>query len=183
MDERTQRELAELKELRRHLQLQRELPEKIKSNKKAWDKSIAQWESAMKQQAWKQALDEMPFKMSDRKPTHHAQIVTEEIQQKIHDEYDRKEKVHKTIMATVRVIAVIVSILIVVGVHWYLGLQVFDSNFDPEYMSLMKMIPNINSDDAFDPETFTMLAIGQFIAIAAINSILCFVLNLAGGEK
>jgi hypothetical protein len=40
MDQRTQRELEELKHLRKHLQLQQDLPKKIKSDKSAWDKSV-----------------------------------------------------------------------------------------------------------------------------------------------
>lgn len=182
MDQRTQRELEELKHLRKHLQLQQDLPKKIKSDKSAWDKSVDQWENNMKQQAWKQAQAEMTFKMPGRKPTDHAERVSAEIRQKIDDEWARKEKVHKGVKSVLRVISVIVAILVVLGIHWYIGTQVFDPDFNSDYASLMKMIPGIESDDAFDQETFTMLAIGQFFVIAAINGFLCFALCAFGGD-
>lgn len=183
MDEKTRRELAELKELRYHLQRQQELPAKIKSMKDGLDRSASAWQRNIEAQAKKQAQNEMTYEMPAMKETDHSKKVSDEIQRKISEEWSRKESVHTAIMATVRVIAVIVAILIVVGIHWHMGLQVFSEDFNPEYMSLMKMIPDIESDDAFDAETFTMLAIGQFVVIAALNSILCFVLNAAGGEK
>lgn len=182
MDQKTQRELEELKQLRKHLQLQQDLPQKIKADKTAWDKSVDRWENDMKQKAWKQAQNEMSYKMPGRKPTDHAETVHAEIRRKIDNEWARKEKVHKTIKSILRVVSVIVAILIVLGVHWYIGTQVFGPDFNPEYASLMKMIPNIESDDAFDHETFTMLAIGQFFVIAAINGFLCFALNAFGGD-
>lgn len=182
MDERTQRELEELKLLRKHLQLQQELPQKIEQAESAMKRSASRWESAMERKAKMQAQNELSGKKPVKKPTDHEEKVGREIREKIHREWSKKDDAHTGFYVFLKVVAVIVSIVILLGAHGYMGWQVYQQNF-PEFLPTFTLHPNFYEDIETSQPIYNMFAVGQLIISLGINGVLCYAVNQIGGKK
>lgn len=182
MDSRTQRELAELKELRYHLQRQKELPQKIEQAESAMKRSASQWESAMERKAKMQAQNELSGEKPVKKPTDHEEKVGREIREKIHREWSKKDDIHTGVYNFLKVTAVIVSIVILLGIHGYMGWQVYNQNY-PEFLPSFTLHPNYYEDIATSQYNYNMFAVGQVIISLGINGVLCYAVNQFGGKK
>lgn len=182
MDVRTQRELEELKILRKHLQLQQELPLKIEQAESGMKQSASRWESTMERRAKTQAQNEMSVKKPVKKPTNHEETVGREIREKIHREWSKKADFHTGFYIFLKVIAVIVSVVIILAVHGYMGWQVYNQNY-PEFLPAFTLHPNFYEDIATSQYNYNMFAVGQLIVSLGINGVLCYAVNQIGGKK
>lgn len=182
MDERTQRELEELKKLRQHLQLQQELPQKIERAESAMKQSASRWESTMERKAKTQAQNELSAKKPNKKPTDHEEKVGREIRERIHREWSKKDDAHTGFYVFLKVFAVIVSVVILLGFHGYMGWQVYNQNY-PEFLPAFTLHPNYYEDIATSQYIYMMFAVGQLIISLGINGVLCYAVNQLGGKK
>ena len=182
MEERTKRELEELKQLRKHLQLQQELPKKISQAEAAMARSEARWEQSIIQKAKAQALKEMPMEKPVKKATDNEAKVDQEINGRIIDQWRKKDAAHMGFYIFLKVVAVIVSVVILLGFHGYIGWLVYNQSY-PEFAPAFTLHPNFYEDIATDQYSYMMFAVGQLIISLGINGVLCYLLTKLGGSK
>lgn len=182
MDERTKRELEELKQLRKHLQLQQEIPQKIAQAETAMARSDSRWEQSIIQKARTQALKEMPMEKPVKKATDNEAKVDQEINRRIRDQWSKKNDAHTRFYIFVKVVAVIVSVVILLGIHGYMCWLVYNQSY-PEFAPAFTLHPNYYEDIATDQFSYMIFAVGQLIISLGINGVLCYALTKLGGSK
>ncbi len=176
MDDRTLRELDELKKLRQNLQLQRDLPKRIEETEAALKQSEAAWEASIKRQADAQAQKAMTMQKPTPKATNNEKTVNREIDRTIEQEWRWKKTSYNRFSDSLKKILMAVSVGIILCAHVYIAWQVYQQ-ISPVFTPSFTLHPNYYEDIATDQSLYLLFAIGQLIISACLNGALCVFIN------